>query len=178
MLTAEGELGHSSAVQAAHRGRCALSAGLSEEAPDRAVGQGGVRSVLLSAEVWGCSPSPRKVQNNGVNPELICLAREGDGTHSRALAWRTPWTEEPGGLQSMGSQRVGHDWVTSLSLSCFGYLPKKASRLYLNVKKSVFFIHWDKEFLRDIVKSSSLVFKRHMGCWHVRNFLPELVWVQ
>ena len=33
------------------------------------------------------------------------------------LAWRIPWTEEPGGLQSMGSQRVGHDWATSLSLS-------------------------------------------------------------
>ena len=30
-------------------------------------------------------------------------------THSRILAWRIPWTEEPGGLQSMGSQRVGHD---------------------------------------------------------------------
>ena len=30
-------------------------------------------------------------------------------THSRILAWRTPWTEKPGGLQSMGSQRVGHD---------------------------------------------------------------------
>jgi len=30
-------------------------------------------------------------------------------THSRILAWRTPWSEEPGGLQSMGSQRVGHD---------------------------------------------------------------------
>ena len=29
--------------------------------------------------------------------------------HSSILAWRTPWTEEPGGLQSMGSQRVGHD---------------------------------------------------------------------
>ena len=28
------------------------------------------------------------------------------------LAWRIPWTEETGGLQSMGSQRVGHDWVT------------------------------------------------------------------
>ena len=33
-------------------------------------------------------------------------------THSRILAWRIPWTEEPGGLQSMRSQRVGHDWVT------------------------------------------------------------------
>ena len=33
-------------------------------------------------------------------------------THSNILAWRIPWTEEPGGLQSMGSQRVGHDWAT------------------------------------------------------------------
>ena len=35
-------------------------------------------------------------------------------THSGILAWRIPWTEEPAGLQSMGSQRVGHDWPTSL----------------------------------------------------------------
>ena len=34
---------------------------------------------------------------------------EGVATHSSILAWRIPWTEEPGGLQSMGSQRVGHD---------------------------------------------------------------------
>ena len=37
-------------------------------------------------------------------------------THSRALAWRIPWREEPGRLQSLGSQRVGHDRVSSLSL--------------------------------------------------------------
>ena len=30
-------------------------------------------------------------------------------THSRVVVWRTPWTKEPGGLQSMGLQRVGHD---------------------------------------------------------------------
>ena len=35
-------------------------------------------------------------------------------THSNVLAWRIPWTEEPGGLQSTGSQRVGHDLATSL----------------------------------------------------------------
>ena len=40
-------------------------------------------------------------------------------THSSILAWRIPWTEEPGGLPSTGSQRVGHDWVTSLSLFTF-----------------------------------------------------------
>ena len=37
-------------------------------------------------------------------------------THSSTLAWKIPWTEKSGRLQSMGSQRVGHDWATSLSL--------------------------------------------------------------
>ena len=77
MLTAEGELGHSSAVQAAHRGRCALSAGLSEEAPDRAVGQGGVRSVLLSAEVWGHS-----VMSDSLQPYACTSSCEPPGKHT------------------------------------------------------------------------------------------------
>ena len=37
----------------------------------------------------------------------------GNGTHSSTLAWKIPWTEEPGGLQSMGSQRVRHDGETN-----------------------------------------------------------------
>ena len=37
--------------------------------------------------------------------------------HSSTLAWKIPWMEEPGRLQSMGSLRVGHDWATSLSFS-------------------------------------------------------------
>ena len=37
---------------------------------------------------------------------------KGMATHSTILAWRIPWTEEPGGLQSMRSQRVRHDWTT------------------------------------------------------------------
>ena len=36
---------------------------------------------------------------------------EGMATHSSILAWRIPWTEEPGGLQSIGLQRVGHNLV-------------------------------------------------------------------
>ena len=40
-------------------------------------------------------------------------------THSSTLAWKIPWPEEPGRLQFMWSQRVGHNWVTSLSLSQF-----------------------------------------------------------
>ena len=37
--------------------------------------------------------------------------------HSSIIAWKVPWTEEHGRLKSMGSQRVGHDWVTSLSFT-------------------------------------------------------------
>ena len=42
---------------------------------------------------------------------------EGNGNHSSILAWRIPWTEKPGRLQSTGSQRVGYNWVTSPSPS-------------------------------------------------------------
>ena len=42
-------------------------------------------------------------------------------THSSILACRIPWTEEPGGLQSTESQRVGYDWATSLSLSTLSW---------------------------------------------------------
>ena len=45
--------------------------------------------------------------------------------HSRVLAWRIPWTEEPGGLQSTRSLRVGHDWATSLSLFTFMHWRRK-----------------------------------------------------
>ena len=45
--------------------------------------------------------------------------------HSSTLAWKIPWTEEPGGLQSMGSLRVGHDWATLLSLFAFMHWRRK-----------------------------------------------------
>ena len=45
--------------------------------------------------------------------------------HSSTVAWKIPWTEEPGGLQSMGSLRVGHDWATSLSLFTFMHCRRK-----------------------------------------------------
>ena len=45
--------------------------------------------------------------------------------HSSTLAWKIPWTEEPGRLQPMGSQRVGHDWETSLSLFTFLHWRRK-----------------------------------------------------
>ena len=46
-------------------------------------------------------------------------------THSSTLAWKIPWMEEPGGLPSMGSHRVRHDWATSLSLFTFLHWRRK-----------------------------------------------------
>ena len=51
--------------------------------------------------------SPRRTQEKAMAP------------HSSTLAWKIPWMEEPGRLQSMGSLRVGHHWATSLSLFTF-----------------------------------------------------------
>ena len=45
--------------------------------------------------------------------------------HSSTLAWKIPWTEEPGRLQSMGSLRVRHNWATSLSLFTFMHWRRK-----------------------------------------------------
>ena len=58
--------------------------------------------------------SPPAMQQTRQGPWVQSLGREDPlekemTTHSSILAWRIPWTEEPGGLQSMGWQRVGHD---------------------------------------------------------------------
>ena len=49
-----------------------------------------------------------------------CIAEKAMAPHPSTPVWQIPWMEEPGRLQSMGLQRVGHDWGTSLSLSCIG----------------------------------------------------------
>ena len=56
-----------------------------------------VKNLPAMQETW--------VQSLGWEDPL----EKGKATHSSILVWRIPWTEEPGGLQSMGSQRVGHD---------------------------------------------------------------------
>ena len=56
-------------------------------------------------------------QNNSRSKST--LKEKAVAPHSTTLAWKIPWTEEPGGLQSMGSQRVRHDWATSLPLFTF-----------------------------------------------------------
>ena len=62
-------------------------------------GSDGKRSPPATRETW--------IQSLGWEDPL----EEGMATHSSILAWRIPWMEQPGGLQSMGSQRVGQDWA-------------------------------------------------------------------
>ena len=56
-----------------------------------------IENLPVIQETW--------VQSQGQEDPL----KKGMATHTSVLAWRIPWTEEPGRLQSMGSQRVGHD---------------------------------------------------------------------
>ena len=70
---------------------------------------------LVSCSPWGHwkSDMTERLHFHALEKEMA--------THSSVLAWRTPGTEEPGGLQSMGSLRVGHDWATSLSRTGEGH---------------------------------------------------------
>ena len=56
---------------------------------------------------------------------LDCPLEKAMAPHSSTLAWKIPWTKDPGRLQSMGWLRVGHDWATSFSLFTFMHWRRK-----------------------------------------------------
>ena len=66
-----------------------------------------VQRASLLAQTVKRLPAMQETQVRSLSQEDPL--EKGMATHSSILAWRIPWTEEPGGLQSMGSQRVGHD---------------------------------------------------------------------
>ena len=64
-------------------------------------------------------------------------------THSSTLAWKISWTEEPGGLQSMGSQRIGHDRATNTYLHFLTYICVwGVRRERVNDKAKVASVNW------------------------------------
>ena len=74
-----------------------------------------LREMVKDWEVWraadrGVANSRRRLSDWTTK---FYILGKGMVTHSSILAWRIPWTEEPGGIQSMGWQRVRHDWVTN-----------------------------------------------------------------
>ena len=58
------------------------------------------------------------------------LLEKGMATQSNILAWKIPWTEKPGKLQSMGSQRVGHNWATN-AFTCFHNQYKEIEQIFI-----------------------------------------------
>ena len=85
-------------------------------------------------------------------------------THSSTLAWRIPWTEKPGGLQSLGLQRVGRNWTANTHLHTEGHLlgfhknrviwTKRANWFAKLSEACYFMISWDlKTFLMDTLTS-------------------------
>ena len=118
-----------------HRGRDGWMASLIRHEFEQAPGDGKEQRNLACCSPWGHKKSDMTwwLNNNKPgqgasqvtlvvkNPWFCSLGREdplkeGVATHSSLLAWKSSWTEEPGGLQSMGSHRVGHDWSDLASM--------------------------------------------------------------
>ena len=65
------------------------------------------------------------LQDSVFSPYNLLKLEKAMAPHSSTPAWKIPWTEEPGGLQSMGLLRIRHDWATSLSLFTFLHWRRK-----------------------------------------------------
>ena len=71
-------------------------------------------------------------------------------THSSILVWRIPWTKEPGGLQSMGSQRVGHDKVTNTFTFCPREVYSSPQETYTDKGlKVIQLVSWKRKMVED-----------------------------
>ena len=103
-------------------------------------------SHLWLHRLWKCNNRERVESTNGLKKQghlptldhqaslhlgisfyqsLSSILEKAMAPHSSTLAWKIPWMEEPGRLQSMGSLRVGHNWATSLSLFTFMHWRRK-----------------------------------------------------
>ena len=91
-------------------------------------------------EIWECKGQSEQIPKIELVPRdeylyphscsvnkglVVYLQEKAVAPHSSTLAWKIPWTEEPGGLQSMRSLRVGHDWVILLWLFTFMHWRRK-----------------------------------------------------
>ena len=90
---------------------------------------------------------------------------QGVPVHSSILAWRIPWTEESGGLQSMGSQRAGRDWATNIFAQhnhlCFCIIYSYNTRKQGGLKQ--IFLQYDRQYY---YRRKSLIFyqSNYKGC--------------
>ena len=111
-------------------------------------------------------------------------------SHSSLLAWRIPWTEEPGGLQSMGSQRIGHDWSDLAWMQTAFCFSTKASpndmwrtryfsnQMYvkkIKIKKisSIYSKHLIKKINMNLRKASCMSEKQNSLLWMIAFLDPK-----
>ena len=83
-------------------------------------------NCFLNSFIWLKAETPKK--NWIVLNSLSKSTEKAMAPHSSTLAWKIPWTEEPGRLQSMGLLRVRHNWATSLSIFTFMHWKRKWQR--------------------------------------------------
>ena len=114
---------------------------------------------------------PQESRNNMVVSYLSSLIayspEKAMATHFSTLAWKIPWMEEPGGLQSMGSLGVGRDWATSLSLFTFMHWRRNGSPLQCSCLENprdggawwaaVYGVAQSQTWLKRLSSSSSIV---------------------
>ena len=80
-------------------------------------------TISLSNSTSRCKP--KVIENNHLNICIQVWSEKAMATHSSTLAWKIPWTEEPGRLHSMVLLRVRHDWATSLLVFTFMHWRRK-----------------------------------------------------
>ena len=84
------------------------------------------QGLCINLEGWDGREMGGRFKSEGIYVYLWLILEKVMATHSSTLAWKIPWTEEPGRLQSMGSLRVRHDnWATSLSLFIYMHWRRK-----------------------------------------------------
>ena len=96
-------------------------------------------------------------------------------THSSTLAWKIPWTEQPGRLQSMGSRRVGHDWSDLAAAAWSKASPSKVwpSLCSKNLKDEFFLMDTQYNLVIKISSNNDMSAMHDSQLWH---FKKELYW--
>ena len=109
-----------------------------------------LKNVLVAQRVKSL-PETQEIQVRSLGQEDPL--EEEMATHSSTLAWKIPWTEEPGRLQSMGSQTVGHDWATSWA----SLVAQTVKRLSAMQETRVWSLGWEDPLEKEMAAHSSIL---------------------
>ena len=131
------------------------------------------KESACNAEDAGSIPGSGRSHNPWVRK--IPWRRAWQPTHSSILAWRIPWTEEPAGLQSMGSQRVRHDWATNTHFFFFQTLGERVMSICaFSVLATLLGSGWAHDLTR-LRRRESLGFARTESCGCTLSFAAPCV---